>query len=298
MKKKIISVFLAITLLLSVAVTIAFASGGKLGDMDDNGDITAADARIILRAAARLEKLDEDHAKRADTNRDGILTAADARLTLRVAAQLDTFGEEPTEEQPSETEPQPVSYPDAVQAFMDGKYYINGIVNTSGSVSVSGTDLLNIKMAVDGNNFEIIMDETDPVRLSLATLRGKKYLKTIDEKGRKMYTELTKDLIDFINTVLNADVQFDSLILDVNFNKFADLSTPEINGNTYTFNAGKNKISFYVEKEVVKKIDITDSQGENTTITVLSMTSAIPSDMLTVNGFAEKTILEIAEAFA
>lgn len=56
------------------------------GDVDHDGKITAADARKILRIAARLETADGQTADNADMNNDGRVTAEDARLALLKAA--------------------------------------------------------------------------------------------------------------------------------------------------------------------------------------------------------------------
>ena len=58
------------------------------GDMDANGRITAADARLVLRFAAKLQKYTQAQAKISDMNDDGRITSADARLILRISAQL------------------------------------------------------------------------------------------------------------------------------------------------------------------------------------------------------------------
>ena len=65
------------------------ADGPKTGDVDLSGDVTAADARIALRAAVGLETLSAEQALNADADRDGSVTAADARLILRVAVGLE-----------------------------------------------------------------------------------------------------------------------------------------------------------------------------------------------------------------
>lgn len=59
------------------------------GDVNYDGQVTAADARIILRATAQLELLTADQLNIADLNGDSKLSAADARLALRKAASLD-----------------------------------------------------------------------------------------------------------------------------------------------------------------------------------------------------------------
>lgn len=64
------------------------------GDVDGDGKVTAADARLILRRAAKLIKFTMEQDALADVDEDGKITAADARKVLRVAAQLETFDEE------------------------------------------------------------------------------------------------------------------------------------------------------------------------------------------------------------
>ncbi len=59
-----------------------------LGDLDGNGEITAVDARIALRASASLDKLNEWQTLAANVNNDGDLTAVDAREILRASASL------------------------------------------------------------------------------------------------------------------------------------------------------------------------------------------------------------------
>ncbi len=61
------------------------------GDLDSDGKVTAADARLVLRAAASLEKLSGVYFLAADVNSDGKISASDARKTLRVAANIEYF---------------------------------------------------------------------------------------------------------------------------------------------------------------------------------------------------------------
>lgn len=58
------------------------------GDVNNDGKVTAADARIVLRAASGLEKLTGQSLLNADADRDGRITAADAREVLRESAGL------------------------------------------------------------------------------------------------------------------------------------------------------------------------------------------------------------------
>ncbi|MBO5395663.1 MAG: dockerin type I repeat-containing protein [Clostridia bacterium] len=61
----------------------------KLGDVDSNDKVDATDARLALRAAVGLDKLDASQEKAADVDKNAKVDATDARLILRVAVGLD-----------------------------------------------------------------------------------------------------------------------------------------------------------------------------------------------------------------
>ncbi len=61
----------------------------SLGDVDDDGKITAADARLALRISVNLEKPTEDQKMAADIDGNGSVTAADARIILRISVNLE-----------------------------------------------------------------------------------------------------------------------------------------------------------------------------------------------------------------
>lgn len=60
-----------------------------LGDMDETGSLSAADARIVLRASVKLENLDEYMSIVADADLNGQVSAADARIVLRASVKLE-----------------------------------------------------------------------------------------------------------------------------------------------------------------------------------------------------------------
>ncbi len=62
----------------------------KMGDIDKDGKVTSADARILLRCAVKLEKLSDELKIYGDFDKDGKITAADARTALRIAVKLDS----------------------------------------------------------------------------------------------------------------------------------------------------------------------------------------------------------------
>ena len=63
----------------------------RLGDMDEDGIIAATDARIALRASAKIETLSAENRVLADVDYDSKVTAVDARTILRVSAKLQSF---------------------------------------------------------------------------------------------------------------------------------------------------------------------------------------------------------------
>lgn len=71
--------------------TVAVRKDIVAGDVNFNGKVEAADARLALRYSAKIEELSEEAIAAADVNLDGKVNAADARMILRVAAKIDRF---------------------------------------------------------------------------------------------------------------------------------------------------------------------------------------------------------------
>jgi len=100
MKKTKITLCVLIAVLIAILSTLVVVAETEvtpysLGDVDGDGRITAADARLTLRFSARLIDLTEQQKKAADINGDGKITAANARRVLRWSARLES---PPTEE--------------------------------------------------------------------------------------------------------------------------------------------------------------------------------------------------------
>lgn len=87
--KRFFSVVLIVVLIMSVAIVTCSAAVRK-GDINGDGRISAADARLALRYAAKIESLTVDQVTAAEVNQDNKITAADARKILRVSAKLET----------------------------------------------------------------------------------------------------------------------------------------------------------------------------------------------------------------
>ena len=67
------------------------ATKNSLGDVNGDNKITAADARVILRTAAKIDTAAESAIAYFDINGDNKITAADARIVLRIAAKLESI---------------------------------------------------------------------------------------------------------------------------------------------------------------------------------------------------------------
>lgn len=61
------------------------------GDANGDGAITAGDARLVLRASAKLAEISYPAKLAVDLDSDGRLTAKEARTILRVSAKLESF---------------------------------------------------------------------------------------------------------------------------------------------------------------------------------------------------------------
>lgn len=67
------------------------------GDINLDGKVTASDARLALRASARLEDLNAVQIDVGDMDNNSKITAADARMILRVSAKLDSVPSIPSQ---------------------------------------------------------------------------------------------------------------------------------------------------------------------------------------------------------
>lgn len=91
MKRNILKFLALSTISLTLIFISLFSANAAIsGDVTgDDKNITAADARIILRASVMLDKLTDEQSAIADVNEDGRTNAADARLVLRMSVGLE-----------------------------------------------------------------------------------------------------------------------------------------------------------------------------------------------------------------
>lgn len=88
----------AVGIVLAVLMALMPACALDRGDVDGNGKVTAADARLVLRVAAKLDSFSSEQTEAGDIDGNGKISASDARAVLRVAAKLDSFTEKPNKD--------------------------------------------------------------------------------------------------------------------------------------------------------------------------------------------------------
>ena len=74
----------------TTALLDAAFSTRRKGDINGDGSVTPADARLTLRLAVQLEPAEDYDLRYADMDNDGYISPADARLVLRVSIGLET----------------------------------------------------------------------------------------------------------------------------------------------------------------------------------------------------------------
>ena len=113
---KCTAILIAVLFVFSVFLMPAGAARVLLGDLNADGAISAADARLALRLAVGAEPMTRGMLTVGDVNGSGTVTAADARLILRCAVGLEDFGGETVEAQIDSYAAKLASLPSAVPA--------------------------------------------------------------------------------------------------------------------------------------------------------------------------------------
>lgn len=155
--KKIIAVIL--TLILTLTPLTAFATmpvydatWAKMGDVNIDGRVNAADARLVLRMSAKLDSTEPD-LYRADADANGKVNATDARTILRVSAGLSQFtcGFDGNR------------VPCVVNTLKSGKYYIEASYDESGT---GNGKKMSVKLAKNGDDVYFASDDIEGLGIS------------------------------------------------------------------------------------------------------------------------------------
>ncbi len=239
MKKKGIYAVLAAALVTAV-ILLNFAvpsfARRKLGDVDGDGFITSADARIALRASVKLENLSKEEELAANVDGDGFVTSADARLILRASVKLETLDDvyveaEETTTQPAvpdetttqpavpdETTTQPIvpdetttepetptqpDLPDFIPPEKDNEYEIlrSGTYSFTGK-TVDGSGSSDLEIAKTPDSLYLGAKFND-IKIAVLTIDGKVYLVNPKEKR---YLDLNTPIMKAEMKALNMDV--------------------------------------------------------------------------------------------
>ncbi len=88
--RKLLFIGCVVGILLFSAIGVE-ASQYRLGDINTDGSVNAADALLALQSAAQINTLEADQVVAADVNKDNAVSAEDALQILTVAARLDIF---------------------------------------------------------------------------------------------------------------------------------------------------------------------------------------------------------------
>lgn len=133
---RVLCVILALTMVCVFPAATAFAAAK--GDVDGNGKVTAADARLALRASVGLESFAVGSVKytAADYNSDGKITAEDARAILRVSVGLPADGGM-----------------NQYDILRSGRFYLTGAYAVSGGTSSP------MEIGVDGSTVYLAMTD-------------------------------------------------------------------------------------------------------------------------------------------
>ena len=259
--KKLFCIALALCLLMLFPLCAGAASRG---DVDGDGSVTAADARLALRAAVGLEKAIVKGTAAftaADVDGDGTITAADARTILRIAVKLE--------------DPDGLSGYDILRG---GTFYLTGTMASGGSTSP-------MKLAVSP---ELVYMETTMDGLSLGYLvkDNKTCLVAPDQKIYHWITAAEAAMLKSAGLMDENEVR--ESVADMGFTNLRPLSGADASASG-TFNGTACTVYTFLYRDGSKYLVYTDgtrllalenvnaSGGTETLLTVKTITRTIPT---------------------
>ena len=311
---------LIISAVMLVCCTLVNANAKTIlrGDVNGDGQITADDARLALRAAATLEVLEGDALIAADVDESGDILAGDARTILRVSAVLEQFDdpnivieEETTTEAPETTTEAPettteapettteapetttqapetttqdnkVSYPKAIDGLFENHYYMELEGDgATGGIAVSGEDA-EFVASIDGMEMAVYMS------------KGDIYLK-YDVKG--LFGTTTKYYYKFdADSEMAEGFDTSDMLANYNFGKKEDYKEitsgkETLDGVEYTvysfISENGTALCFFADKnDNIKALCSKDAEGNmnNDVAYIKVLTYDIPAGMCSIKG--------------
>lgn len=227
------------------------------GDVDGNGKVEAADARIALRSAVKLETLTSVKRARADMDGDGVVTTADARSILRIAVGLNAAEK------------------NEYDILRSGTYYFKGRITENGSsetVEIAETPSgVYMSGSIDGLNIGILRKS------------GTVYFVYPEKKAAMKLTSALMNMMD----ITEEDLEFDT---GLSFSSLPSLSdakktaSAKLNGiacTVYTFTLSGETVSIYMNGSKIVRA-VTESAGTKTVIDFTSVSDTVPPEMISV----------------
>ena len=194
--KKLISVILVLILMLiplsaSAEVQEKDPTLIKMGDVSNDGKITAMDARLILRYSAKLDTTELDPLS-ADADGNGKITASDARTVLRVAVGMTKFtcGFDGN------------GVPCAINTLMSDSYSVKARYDETGTGKGVKSDIM---LSVNKDNTYLIFDTKTGIGMLLI---GEQLYATMLKDGYNFAIPITDALLDAMGNEGMGDSDF------------------------------------------------------------------------------------------
>ena len=160
--KKIISIVLALVIACS-ALSVSVLASNIQGDVNDSGDVSAVDARLILRYVAGLDTPENTDAY--DVNDDGNISAVDARIVLQFVAGLrepevdDNGGDKPVTPPADDNKPEiPATKEEMLKGFVAA---MNSVKTDASSATLVSTTMYECQEPVVGFALSGIISKED-----------------------------------------------------------------------------------------------------------------------------------------
>lgn len=184
-----------------------------MGDLNYDGKITAKDARIALRVAARLEENKYD-INSYDADGNGKIGPADARIILRVAARLQNFNIGFDKN----------NMPNALNAFTSKRF----------SADISFAQEMTMKLTMYNDDFYINIGKIDGMPISGVLFIGDKMYMAGDlTAGETSALEIPENMYNEIMPDNERKEFIENLSLFVSMpDKFDEISEVKLNGET------------------------------------------------------------------
>ena len=180
-----------------------------------------------------------------------------------------------------------------VEAFLSGKYYLEGIVYSEGQV-------IPIYYATDGKNYQFTATYSG-IGLGMLILDGATYVVL---PKTKQYTELSETLLGALDLDEGLAVDdFQNIVAEGNGNEGAKKSqySVTINGEPglcTVFTSADSEFKLYSIGDKLIQLENFDADGTmSMQIAVDNISSQIPSDQLTLNGLEKASVTSFIQSF-